>query len=423
MRLLLCGDLHLGRSSSRLSTTAHRDEFRAIAAWHRIVDLAIQAQVHVLCLSGDVVDTKNRFWEAIGPLEQGIHRLADHDIRTVAVSGNHDFDVLARLADQLPREHFVLLGRGGQWERLTIHTPGHPSLHLDGWSFPTQRVIESPLHSYGLAKDPATPILGMVHGDLDVGHSPYAPLELVRLQKLPPAAWLLGHIHASRLISGSPWVLYPGSPQAFDPGETGAHGPWLLEVSRGTLGMPEQRPLSSVWYGQLTIDLSDAQNETELETRILKKLRQEADRIGSLAGLHFVHASVRVQLTGVTPVAHCVADVANRITGDLSLPAGNGAMTVEKIDTQTMPPINLEEHAKTRSAPGAVARLLLELDGPEVSPEVADLIDSVRDGLKEIERRTDFVQLPQREITEAMAREVLRTQCRTLLTQLETQTP
>jgi DNA repair exonuclease SbcCD nuclease subunit len=388
-----------------------------------MVDLAIQAQVHVLCLSGDVVDAQNRFWEAIGPLEQGIRRLADHNVRTVAVSGNHDFDVLARLADQLPREHFVLLGRGGQWERLTLDRPDQVSLHLDGWSFPTQRVSESPLHSYSLARDPATPILGMVHGDLDVGNSPYAPLELARLRKLPPGAWLLGHLHAPRLISGPPWILYPGSPQAFDPGETGAHGPWLLEVSRGTLGIPEQRPLSSVWYGQLTIDLSGVQNEAQLETLILGQMRQEADRIASLAGPHFVHASVRVQLIGVTPLAHSVASVAKRITDDLSLPAGNGSMTVEKTDIQTIPPIDLAEHAKTRSAPGAVASLLLELDGPEVSPEVADLIDSVRRRLKEIEKRTDFVQLPQREITETMARQVLQAQCRALLTQLETQTP
>ena len=77
LRLLLTGDLHLGRSSSRLSNTALHDEFRATTAWHRIVDLAIREQVHVLCLSGDVVDETNRFWETIGPLEQGIRRLAE----------------------------------------------------------------------------------------------------------------------------------------------------------------------------------------------------------------------------------------------------------------------------------------------------------------------------------------------------------
>ena len=98
-------------------------------------------------------------------------------------------------------------------------------------------------------------------------------------------------------------------------------------------------------------------------------------------------------------------------------------MSVERVDTQTMPPIDLTEHANTRSAPGAVARLLLELDSPDVSQETADLIDSVRHKLKEIEGRTEYIQLPAREVTEAIARQVLQTQCRALLTQLETQTP
>ena len=173
---------------------------------------------------------------------------------------------------------------------------------------PTQRVSKSPLYTYDLACDPVTPILGMVHGDLDVGNSPYAPLELGRLQKLPPTAWLLV-TSTPRLISGPPWILYPGSPQAFDPGETGAHGPWLLEVANDTLGVPEQRALSSVWYGQHTLDLSGIKTETELESFILQKMREEADRIAAQAGPHFVRASLRVQLTGVTPLSHCAAHV------------------------------------------------------------------------------------------------------------------
>lgn len=266
MRLILTGDLHLGRSSARMPESLHPNELRAATAWSRIVDLAIQEQVSVVCLSGDVVDEDNKFWEAFGPLERGIRRLAEANIRTIAVAGNHDFDVLVRLADQLPPEHFILLGRGGNWERVTINEPGQTGLHLDGWSFPSRQVHYSPLNSYDLDRDPAVPILGMVHGDLNTTTTSYAPLEFARLQELAPAGWLLGHIHAPRLFDGPPWVLYPGSPQALDPGETGAHGPWILEVSGGTLGVPVQHPLSSVWYGQCSIDLSGTKNETELES-------------------------------------------------------------------------------------------------------------------------------------------------------------
>ena len=238
-RLVLSGDLHIGRSSSRAPDGVRRDDLRAAAAWSRIVDLAVREQADLVCLSGDIADETNRFFEAIGPMEQGVRRLADAEILTVAVAGNHDHDVLVRLADQLPQDHFTLLGRGGVWERLTIEKAGQPALHIDGWSFPRAQAHNSPLDSYGLDRDPAVPILGLVHGDLNVAVTPYGSLDLARLQDLAPAGWLLGHIHAHDLVAETnrPWVLYPGSPQALDPGETGAHGPWVVEVTGGALGV------------------------------------------------------------------------------------------------------------------------------------------------------------------------------------------
>jgi exonuclease SbcD len=422
MRLLLSGDLHIGRSSSRTPDSIRREDLRAVIAWSRIVDLAIYEQVRVVCLSGDVADQENKFWEAIGPLEQGIHRLGDAKIRTIAVAGNHDHDVLARLADQLPRKHFTLLGRGGKWERITIEHDGRVALHIDGWSFPRQRVSHSPLDS---SSEPGTPILGMVHGDLDVANSPYAPLELARLQGLPPANWLLGHIHAHRLIgegSGA-WVLYPGSPQALDPSETGPHGAWLVEVTAGTISTPEHRPLSSVWYDRCEIDLSTASDESDIESLILDGIRDQATRVAGEAGPHLAHISLRLRLAGNTPVSHRVRDVAGQVIDDLSLPVGDASVGIEAVVVETVPAIDLAEHAKTHSAPGALARLLLELNQEEVSAEVAELIRRARRELEQVDRHKDFAMLKRRDVTDELARDYLQTQARELLTQVMTQTP
>lgn len=425
MRLVLSGDLHIGRSSSRVPDNVRRDEVRAAAAWSRIVDLAIHEQARVVCLSGDVADQDNKFWEAIGPLELGISRLADVNIRTIAVAGNHDHDVLARLADQLPREHFVLLGRGGQWERITIRQDDRPALHIDGWSFPRQRVSYSPLESYDLSSDPGIPILGLVHGDLDVATTLYAPLDLARLRGLPPAGWLLGHIHAHQLIGNRdrPWVLYPGSPQALDPGESGAHGPWIVEVGAGYLGTPEHQPMSSVWYGQCQIDLSAASDEREIESVVLEAIRDEATRIAGEAGPHLAYISLRLRLVGSTPVSHRVREVAGQVIEDLSLPVGNASVDVEAVDVETVPAIDLAEHAKTHSAPGALARLLLELEQSEASEDVIELVRQVRRELEQVERHKDFTRLERRDVTDELARDYLQTQARALLTQLVTQTP
>lgn len=425
LRIILTGDVHIGRSSSRIPHSARRGDLRAATAWLRIVDMAIQENVDLVCLSGDVADQDNKFWEAIGPLEQGIQRLAVAGIRTVAVSGNHDYDVLPRLANQLPPEQFILLGRGGKWERHTISLNDKPVLHIDGWSFPSRRVVDSPLHAYDLAPDPNTPILGLVHGDLGVADSPYAPLELLRLQSLPVAGWLLGHIHASRLIndSGRPWVLYPGSPQALDPGETGLHGVWLVELESGKLHAPTQLPLSSVRYASLEIDLTDAADTSDLEDRILNGIRGEVERIAAESEPHLVHLSLRLRLVGSTPVSHSVREVAKSVTEDLSLQFGNTSLSIEKTNVETTPSIDLEEYAtSTHSAPGALARLLLNLEQEDTSDEVQTLIHRARRELEQVHRHRDFIPLEQSKLSDEMARSYLKTQARSLLTELISQT-
>lgn len=423
MKLLLSGDLHIGRSSTRVPDSVRPDDLRAATVWRRIVELAIGEQVAAVCLSGDVADQDNKFWEAIGPLEEGLLRLADAKIRTVAVAGNHDHDVLGRLADHLPHEHFTVLGRGGQWERITIHH-GRSSLHLDGWSFPRQQVHHSPLERYNLPKDSNTPILGIVHGDLDSPTTPYAPLDLARLQGLPPTGWLLGHLHGYRLIGAQTgrWVLYPGSPQALDPGETGPHGPWIVEISSSAMGVPEHWPLSRIWYGQCEINLSTASNESEIESVVLNGIRERTAHIVATAGPHLAHISLRLKLVGTTRASHHVREVTSQLIHNLSLPIGNATVGVESVDVETVPAIDLAEHANSRSAPGALARLLLELEQPKPSQDLAELIHRARRELENVDQHKDFTQLERREVTEELARTYLRTQARRLLTQLVNQT-
>lgn len=425
MKLLLTGDIHIGRSSSRLPQTVRPDEIRAATTWSRIVDLALREQVAVVCLSGDIADQDNKFFEAIGPLQRGVGKLAEADILTAAVSGNHDYDVLARLADQLPAEHFRLLGRDGQWERFTFERDGRAVLYLHGWSFPAQHVRTSPLDSYAFSEDSAVPVLGLVHGDIYDAASRYGPLDRTKLQALPVNGWLLGHIHAFDLIHDPtrPWVLYPGSPQALKPGENGPHGPWIVEIDGPSFGKPEQHPLSSVWYDRFDIDLSEAADEDELEAILLNQVRERADQIVEEAGPYLTHIIFRLRLTGATAVSHAVASIANRVVQDLSLSRGDASVAVESHVVETIPAIDLDEYAATQhTAPGALARLLHNLDKPKIPPDVAELIRQARRDLDKTDTLRDFSQLAKRGITDEMARSHLKSEARSLLTQLLTKT-
>lgn len=429
IRLLLSGDLHLGRSSSRVPD-ASRSAARASSAWARLVDLALAERVTALLLSGDVADESNRFWEAVGPLEAGVIRLAEGGIRVLAVAGNHDHQVLARLADQLPRERFALLGRGGVWERVTLRS-GEDALHVDGWSFPERAVRASPLDRYALPGDPDVPILGLVHGELGAARSEYAPLDLARLHALPPRAWLIGHVHAPRLEApaGRPWVLVPGSPQALDPGEAGAHGPWLAEVSGARVGLPVQRPLSAVWYEEAVLDVGPAEDESALETLVLDFLRSRADDIAVRAGDALVHVSLRLRIVGRTPLADRVPEVATRVRQDLSLAVGRATLRLDEVWVETTPRLDLEAEARTTTALGAVARLLLELrrcaspGAAEPSDETRRLLSSARQALEHVESAREFLPLVRRPVSEERVREVLTSKAEALLTALARSAP
>ncbi len=420
MKLVLTGDIHLGRSSSRIPGYVNREQLRSASAWLRIVDLAIREKADILCLSGDIADQANKFWESVGPLKKGIDRLADNGIRTIAVAGNHDHDVLPGLAAQLPSDFFKLLGHDGKWEKYRVELESGEVLNIVGWSFPHKLVAVSPLDSYDLITDPNEPTLGIIHGDLDSPSSPYAPLNLARLQSLGSGNWLLGHIHAPKLklIQGRSWVLYPGSPQALDPGETGPHGPWILEMENGRIGTPVQVPLSTVWYDNEEIDLSEVSDPNTLQSIILGKIQDTGDRISENAGDALMHTSLRINLTGQTAISNIVNTTAEQITSDLSLTIEKSTITVEKIENQTIPPIDLIEYSKSKSAAGAVAGLLLELELEHASESVEKLIQITVDKLRNIENSGSYGLLKRRDVNRELARKYLLSSSRALLTEL-----
>lgn len=423
MRLLLTGDIHIGRSSTGISSHLGREAMRAASAWTRIVDLAVDEEVDLVCLSGDVVDKENKFWEAIGPLERGVKRLSKAGIRTVAVGGNHDYDVLARLADQLESEDFRLLGRRGSWERYTIQQDGRPILHLDGWSFPKERIYDSPLNRYDLEPEASAPVLGLLHGDLDVPTSSYAPLETERLFAAGPDAWLLGHIHKPALMespSGS-WILYPGSPQALDVGETGRHGAWLVEVN-GRIGTPEQRPISTARFEYLDIDLEGASTEEDVEGRIIRRIRETAQTHAEEGAPCLQCLGLRLHITGRTPIAHRIEEITARLVDDFELSVDNVVVEINRKRISAIPDVELAEYADAQSAPGAVARLLLGLESPNPPSEVAELISRTKRDLESVENDKYLASLEPREITDDLVRAYLRDQANALLTELVQQT-
>ncbi|HEX7118293.1 MAG TPA: DNA repair exonuclease [Longimicrobiales bacterium] len=364
MKILCCGDVHIGRRSARLPAHVDGRAASSAACWARIVDRALEERVAVVALSGDVVDQANRYYEATGPLEAGIRRLAEAGITTAAVAGNHDHDVFPRLVEGFDGGRFRLLGRDGRWERATVEVGG-AVLHVVGWSYPAAHVPESPLAAFDLppAGDDA-PVLGLLHADLDQPGSRYAPVSLAELRAAPVDFWLLGHVHAPRLFEepGAATVLYPGSPQALDPGEPGAHGAWLVEIEPGRRFRARQIPLSSVRYDVVQVDVDGVADAAELDRRVTAAVRTHLAAVAAAPGAPR-HLCCRLRIVGRTPLHRGLASRLEALCTDLELDEGGVTAVVEKVEPRTRPARELAELARGNDPAGVLARVLLALEG------------------------------------------------------------
>ena len=395
MKILCAGDLHIGRRPSRLPGNTDGHTLSAAVAWEAIVDQAVRREVDLVALSGDVVDRDNRFYEAIGPLERGLRRLHRHGIETVAVAGNHDHDVLPRLASQMAGHGFHLLGQDGRWERHVLERDGRPALEIHGWSFPDTHVTSNPLRTHNLPIPSGVPVLGLLHTDLDQSGSQYAPTSIADLRSKQVSVWLIGHVHGPRVRAKErPLVLNPGSPQALDPGEPGPHGAWLLELAPGVPMKPVSIPLTRVRYDRVDVDLTGQDDGSSIGEKVNEALDGYiGDELRSVGPLR--HALIRLHLIGKTSLHGALDTEIDRIL-ELDKPAGDATVRIEKVVAETEPEIVLADLADAPHPAGKLAAMLLDLQSGDPSEETRALVRRARERIVSVNHSPAYAGLPAR---------------------------
>lgn len=359
LRVLCTGDIHLGRQPSRIPAGMDAEKLSARAAWERTVEVACKQNVDVVCLTGDIVDRENRFFEGYAALAGGVKKLVDSDIAVLGVSGNHDHDVLVRLANEI--DSFRLLGRNGQWEHFDLQPNGKRIARFWGWSFPAQHVHHSPLASLPANDRDDVPTIGLVHCDAGSATSNYAPVVLDDLRNGIFDAWLLGHIHKPGTLCDSPLILYPGSPQGLAPDEPGEHGPWLVNFESGQPAVAKQIPLAGLRYEPMTIEPGDVEDEPGFQSAYIQHLQSLHDE--RIAGNETVRAvAVRVKIVGRTKLHRRLPSLAARLRQDDPMSLDGVEYFVEKVSLDTRPDVDLGELAKSLSPVGLLARRLIVLD-------------------------------------------------------------
>ena len=395
MKLLAVGDIHLGRTPSRLPMElANRvHELGPAEAWRRAVEAAIAAGVKAVLLAGDVVENDDDFFEAYRELSQGVRRLTDEGIEVIGVAGNHDVRVLPRLAEQIPQ--FQLLGHGGQWQRCEIRE-GKEVVSLWGWSFPQAQVHRSPLENARLERGPGIN-LGLLHCDRDGtrGQSPYAPVAGSELAQAGLDGWLLGHIHKpDDLAAPSPNGHfspsgYLGSLAGLGRSETGPRGPWLISLAGGHIAKVEQLPLAPLRWEYLEVPLDGLNAELadpnpdgiqeKVQGYLLERVREldaglnrQRDHVVEIEPalneekVRPAAVGLRVRFTGRTRFGTAAADaIPKDDRGHIYDGNGDVHYFIESIQSDTRPEIDLQELAQRQDPVGLLAQRLLWLEQPE----------------------------------------------------------
>ena len=380
MKILAVGDIHLGRTPSRLPRELNARDLGPAEAWRRTVVAAVDEGMTAVLLAGDVVDRDDDFFEAYRALESGVGTLTDAGIDVIGVAGNHDVKVLPRLARHIPQ--FRLLGEGGRWESCRIEEGGD-SVTLWGWSFPQARVFSSPLE--GDSPDPAPGInLGLLHCDRDAGpESPYAPTSRLELARAGLDGWLLGHIHKPDALTAPSPNGYLGSLTGLDRGESGARGPWMITVGDGHIVGVEHLPFAPLRWESLDVDLEGVRDPFQARERLLAAVTALDARMASHATPPNA-VGLSVALTGRTGCGNAALDQLSREDRDeIHTGAAGTRYFIESVRLNTRPEIDLEELARRPDPVGLLAMRLLWLDRPAGDPERDRLVDQARRNLRD----------------------------------------
>lgn len=335
-KILHCADLHLDSPLRGLEADpdAPADRIRGAtrAAFTKLVDFALDQNVKIVLIAGDLYDGDWQDWRTGQFLIRELERLTSAGIKIVAISGNHDAEsVITRKLRWPDGAKLLATGRA---ETVLFPELG---LAVHGRGFSTKAVTESLLPSYP-QPTPGMLNVGLLHTCANgrPGHEKYAPCTPEQLAAQGYDYWALGHIHAREVLCRDPWIVFSGNLQGRHIGEEGAKGAMLITVEDGKIvGEPAHHALDVVRWRKIPIDLAGAADEEAALSRIRHELGD------AITGAEGRMLAARVRLFGATAShAALVRDAGatrEKIRAEALAAGGGDALWLEQIEIETTP--------------------------------------------------------------------------------------
>lgn len=362
VKILASGDIHIGLKVSGQDTGM--SDFSTKDTWKRMVDWAINNNIDIIALTGDIVERDNRYFEAVGHLQDGFERLKKNNIQVFAVAGNHDFDVLPQIINSGNFDNVRILGAGGKWE-LIKYEKEKEKLQFAGWSFPSQHVKDNPFTDFDLKDriDPDIPCIGLLHADFGVTESLYCPVGLPDFAHLNINTWILGHIHKPQELNEfNPCIFYPGSPLALSSKEQGLHSPVLITVNGKFVNKPERVLHSPLRFENINIDITEVKTDIDFRKVFLKEIEDKTRSLeDELIDVDYI--SYELTLSGRHNKPLEPESWTYGMKEQFRLEIQGTKIGIHKINYNIDPEIsNLKELAGQNSAVGILAKIILAIE-------------------------------------------------------------
>jgi exonuclease SbcD len=338
MRLVHAADLHLDsplRGLTRLGDDTVAQALRAATrrALENLVQLVIDERVPVLLLAGDVYDGD---WNDYGTgrfFTEQMRLLQDADVRVIMISGNHDAESEITRSLRLPANVTVL----DVARPVSVEVEGQ-GLVVHGQGFATRAVLANLAAAYP-DRVPGLVNVGLLHASVGGdprGHERYAPCALPDLLAKGYEYFALGHIHRRAVLhEGEHTVAYSGNLQGRHPQETGPKGALVIDLEPGGVPSVQFRAVDVARWERVQVPVDTCNGLDQALDAVDEGLRRA---VTSADGRFLV---ARVVLTGRSPAAADLAD-SDRVREEIFSLAGRAGATVERIEVQVEPPLDLE---------------------------------------------------------------------------------
>ncbi len=377
-KFIIAADIHLDSPLVGLSRYegAPLDMLRGATreAFGNLVSLAIEERVTFLLLSGDLYDGDWKDYHTGLFFSQQLSRLREVGVKVYIIYGNHDAESRMTKSLRLPDNVRVLSTKLP--ETVLLEEVG---VAIHGQGFAKRDVMENLAERYPEATKGVFNI-GMLHTALSgaEGHEPYAPCTLGTLQSKGYEVWALGHVHARKVHSEEPLILYPGNTQGRHARETGPKGCTLVVAEDGRVASFEHRDLHVVRWEVIPVAASGLTATVDVVDAAAAAVESESGKGGGevLAARLVIQGACRAHHELVADPEKWTAEVRAAVAAA----TGEGAW-VEKVRFLTAPVAGLSLVGRSGADP--LADMVRYIDGLSTTEEIGTLLAEDVRSLKE----------------------------------------